>query len=333
MALAFWEWMIRGDDIPPPNEKDPLEKFGLQVRDGKIKSVYGPFRARDLFKIPTIREEGPIWTFDRMGATRNKLPDGRVVCVGGEHEDYYDPDFSIYNDVVVFQPDGQIEIYGYPKGVFPPTDFHTATLDGNRLIIIGGLGYADDRRPGHTPVYSLDLLQYQMSEIATSGEMPGWLFKHEARYDPNGFIEIRGGEVVGGFDGEQRFRRNFEDYALDMRSWVWRRLTNRNCRQFSIRPDDIKSFVLERKYPDPEDLLPQNIEHAVSPCEGKEDARFIVAGVPVSLTNGASIIIGASFVEVVIEGNLPEALAARLVEEIRANTEAAIQQKCTVEEN
>ena len=23
MAYAFWEWMIRGDDIPPRNEKDP----------------------------------------------------------------------------------------------------------------------------------------------------------------------------------------------------------------------------------------------------------------------------------------------------------------------
>jgi len=28
---------------------------------------------------------------------RNQLPDGRLVSVGGEHEDYYDPDFCIYN--------------------------------------------------------------------------------------------------------------------------------------------------------------------------------------------------------------------------------------------
>lgn len=39
----------------------------------------------------------PVWCFTRLGATRTKLPDGRVVCIGGEHEDYYDPDFFIYN--------------------------------------------------------------------------------------------------------------------------------------------------------------------------------------------------------------------------------------------
>lgn len=39
----------------------------------------------------------PVWCFTRFGATRTRLPDGRVVCIGGEHEDYYDPDFCIYN--------------------------------------------------------------------------------------------------------------------------------------------------------------------------------------------------------------------------------------------
>jgi len=56
------------------------------------------------------------------------LPDGREVLIAGEHEDYYDPDFFIYNDVVVRAPDGKFAIYGYSKEAFPPTDFHTATL-------------------------------------------------------------------------------------------------------------------------------------------------------------------------------------------------------------
>jgi hypothetical protein len=34
------------------------------------------------------------------------------ACIGGEHEDYYDPDVHIYNDVVVLGPGGEIEIYG-----------------------------------------------------------------------------------------------------------------------------------------------------------------------------------------------------------------------------
>ena len=44
-----------------------------------------------------------VWCFDRFGATVTVLPDGRHVYIGGEHEDFYDPDFCIYNDVVVLE--------------------------------------------------------------------------------------------------------------------------------------------------------------------------------------------------------------------------------------
>lgn len=102
------------------------------------------YAARQQFD-PGTDDGGPVWCFHRFGPTRTRLPDGRVVCVGGEHEDYYDPDFCIYNDVVVAHPDGRIEIFGYPKDVFPPTDFHTATLCDDRVILLGGLGYAGER--------------------------------------------------------------------------------------------------------------------------------------------------------------------------------------------
>ena len=119
----------------------------------------------------------------------------------GEHEDYYDPDFYIYNDVIVLGPVGQIDVYGYPKEVFPPTDFHTATVERDRIIIIGGLGYSENRRPCDTPVYSLDLRQYRISQFRTSGEMPGWISKHEACYDPKGIITIKGGQVIYEYGG------------------------------------------------------------------------------------------------------------------------------------
>ena len=45
-----------------------------------------------------------LWTsrsgcsrFFRLGGTRTELSDGRVIWIGGEHEDGYDPDFCIYN--------------------------------------------------------------------------------------------------------------------------------------------------------------------------------------------------------------------------------------------
>lgn len=58
--------------------------------------------------------EHPVWCFRRFGGTRTPVPDrGIVVAIGGEHEDHYDDDFCIYNDVVVFSDEyGGTEIYG-----------------------------------------------------------------------------------------------------------------------------------------------------------------------------------------------------------------------------
>jgi hypothetical protein len=325
MQLAFWEWMVRGDESPPVEGEGVLAEYGLMMRQGKLKSGYGPWRVRNLFNVPTNCADGPIWTFDRMGAIRTELSDGRVVCIGGEHEDFYDPDFCIYNDVVVFGPADQIEIYGYPKEVFPPTDFHTATLAGDRVIIVGCLGYPDDRRPGHTPVYALDLSGYRISEIETSGEMPGWIFKHEADFDAEGILTIRGGEFIEECRGKSRYRRNVEDYALDVRSGVWRRLTNRNWREFSIRQEDRGPFMLEQRL-EPEAILPRGTEHVVMPCADWNRARILVGGVPVSLT------VGVSDVDVIVEGELPGELSLRLAEEVRANAEAAVQRRCVLEQ-
>jgi hypothetical protein len=76
MDLAFWEWMIRGAQEPSTDGEGPLEEVGLVMRGGMLKSGFGPYRARDLFNIPVSREEGPVWTFERMGATRSPLPAG-----------------------------------------------------------------------------------------------------------------------------------------------------------------------------------------------------------------------------------------------------------------
>jgi hypothetical protein len=42
MRLAFWEWMIRGDDTPPTDEGSVLGQLGLMMRAGILKSGYGP---------------------------------------------------------------------------------------------------------------------------------------------------------------------------------------------------------------------------------------------------------------------------------------------------
>ena len=57
------------------------------------------WNARETFneEDPSAASGDPVWSFHRFGATYTRLPDGLVVCIGGEHEDYYDPDFCIYN--------------------------------------------------------------------------------------------------------------------------------------------------------------------------------------------------------------------------------------------
>jgi hypothetical protein len=75
-----------------------------------------------------------------------ELPPGRVIEIPGEHEGFYDTNFCIFNDVIVHRGDGSFDIYGCPLDIFPPTDFHTATLVGNSIYIIGSLGYRGARR-------------------------------------------------------------------------------------------------------------------------------------------------------------------------------------------
>ena len=262
----------------------------------------------------------PIWTFDRMGATRTKLPDGRLIRVGGEHEDWYDPDFHIYNDVVVLGPGDHVAIYGYPKEIFPPTDFHTATLVNGQIILIGALGYPDDRRPGHTPVYSLNTSNYRITEIQTTGESPGWVFKHQLTADKDGVITLRDGEVWEPRNGEPRFRRNFDDYSFDTRSGVWQRLTHRNWHQFRVRLEDGDWFPMESSIK-PEDLFPE-------PCSG---AEFLGVsdehpGQGVFRMEHFLVIItfGHQDVEVVVHDNVPVEKAARLAEVVRAKAEQLI---------
>jgi hypothetical protein len=325
MNLAFWEWMIRGPESLPPNGKRGFEKAGWSLQDGKLKSAYGPYRVRQLFNLPLVHDDGPIWTFERMGASQTELTDGRIVCVGGEHEDFYDPDFCIYNDVVVLGPADEIEIYGYPKDIFPPTDFHSAILIENHLFIVGRLGYKGERRFGITPVYRLDLSDYHIEEIATSGDMPGWIFKHNARSGFDGIIVVEGGQVIQERNGEELYRQNVEEYALDIQSGVWRQLTHRNWRQFQVRPEDRKLLVLESR-PKPKDLLPASIDHKVLACDDWMGARIAVNGVPFDLK------VGASKVKVLIEGELDANAAEKIIDEIRQRTEKAVGRRCRVDE-
>jgi hypothetical protein len=321
MQLAFWDWMIAGDQQSKNQDEGPLRDIGLLMREGKLKSSMGPYRARDLFNVPP--EDGPIWTFDRMGATCSQVGDGRVIWIGGEHEDFYDPDFCIYNDVVVF--DGkEFQIYGYPKEIFPPTDFHSATSTSDRIVIVGGLRYQDTRRSGETPVYLLDTSNYKMEQLPTSGQKPGWLYKHDAKFDSPSSITIGGGEVYEEFNGRKRYRRNFEEYTLNINTGEWKQLTYRNWLQFFIRQANDRPLALDKR-PDPRALIPHKFNPDLAVSEDWDRITFSVQGVPVELK------VGIFQIEVVVRGDLPGKVADKIGQEVMALTENTVHGRCILE--
>ena len=168
-----------------------------------------------------------IWNVARFGQSTTLLPDGRYVQIGGEHEDYYDPDFFIYNDVVVHTlPSApgepwQRQVFAYPREIFPPTDNHSATLVGEDIIVIGNLGYSDERIEGHTPVYALHWPSMQFRELTSHGPAPGWIHKHQAKLVRPGVIALQEGSI---YRAPNHYAANGNTWELDLGSLCWTRV-------------------------------------------------------------------------------------------------------------
>lgn len=169
------------------------------------------------------RDDSPVWCAQRFGQSITLLADGRAIQIAGEHEDHYDEDFQIYNDVFVHHPDGRIDIFCYSKEVFPPTDFHTATLIGDAIYIVGALGYRGSRQFGETPVYRLDTNTFQISYVKATGDHPGWISKHRAVRAGSGEIRVWGGKISALIDGKETYEDNQECWVLDTSLGRWRR--------------------------------------------------------------------------------------------------------------
>ena len=290
----------------------------MMVRNGK-----GAYWARDHFQESYAEHTAPVWCFDRFGMSQTTLDDGRTLFVAGEHEDFYDPDFCIYNDVIVKYPDDQIEIFAYPRDVFPPTDFHSATLVGDRVILIGNLGYRDERRPGYTQVFALSLEDLRMGRIETHGQMPGWIGRHEASLGSDGGIVISRGQVIDVRDAKQRLRKNLDDFSLDLARGEWRQLTNRVWQEFSIRAEPRMIGWWHRV--SREDIKPIEVPHSIIPGDDRGQLTLLVDGARVSIT------LAVNEIEILIEGALSPDVTNRLLEGIRSKAEAATTWQCVLE--
>jgi ankyrin repeat protein len=191
--------------------------------EGMVRAGISAFEAAELFDPGSSHAYSPVWCAMRFGQSITFLSDGRIVQIAGEHEDYYDPDFCIYNDVFVHGVDDSIAIFGYPEKLFPPTDFHTATLVDGGIYVIGSLGYLGARRHGETPVYRLDVETFRMQPIKTHGELPGWIYEHRADRIGPSLIRISGGKVVTSAGGAEKHTENTTVFTLELRERLWRR--------------------------------------------------------------------------------------------------------------
>jgi hypothetical protein len=194
MSISFWEEMVRA---------------GISAYEAKFQ-----FDDSD-----NMNE--PAWCFNRFGMSFTELPDGRYVQIGGEHEDFYDPDFCIYNDVVVHEGPGEFRIMGYPKEVFPPTDFHSATYVDGFIYIVGGLGYQGSRRFGNTPVFRLDCTTWRIEAVQANGDNPGWIYEHKARLTEPGILVVSGGKICREADSEEQHVENTDQFGLDLANMSW----------------------------------------------------------------------------------------------------------------
>ncbi|MEZ0324479.1 MAG: ankyrin repeat domain-containing protein [Fimbriimonas sp.] len=205
------------------NPEDITQPFRVAM----IRAGVNAYCARKRFDEGKLRSYtprvDPVWCAQRFGQSYTRMPDGRVILIAGEHEDSYDPDFCIYNDVFVFMPHGEITIYGYPYSVFPPTDFHSATLVGDAIFIVGSLGYAE-QRGGPTPVFRLDTNTYAIERIICSGRDPGWIYDLKATLVDRHLLRVRRPSTATKRVLDKKRWEDVDTFELDLDTRVWKEL-------------------------------------------------------------------------------------------------------------
>ncbi|KAK9816715.1 hypothetical protein WJX72_004117 [[Myrmecia] bisecta] len=149
----------------------------------------------------------------RTGHSTTLLPDGRVLMFGGT-----DGEGKHKNDLYVVDPKrlNWFGLSGIVRGAPPkPRAYHTATLVGKRVIVLGGAG---SRTWSLKEVYSLHVEGWKWTEHTSEvdGEPPCARSGHSAIALPDGRHLL----TYGGWAGESEVC--YSDVAiLDTQTWRW----------------------------------------------------------------------------------------------------------------
>ncbi len=200
------------------------ELVSLPYWDAMIRSRSSAYGGRTHFGDETnsvCGKQDPDWCANRFGQSMTFLPDGRIIEIAGEHEDGYDPDFCIYNDVFEHSPGGSIRVFCYPKEVFPSTDFHSASLVGDWIYIVGCLGYQNERKGKSIPVYRLNIHTFVIEKVETRDSPPCQIFRHSAKLIDANKIMISGGRKLSKGTFKEKTEDNPDSYILDLTTSKW----------------------------------------------------------------------------------------------------------------
>ncbi|KAK7992853.1 hypothetical protein PG988_001647 [Apiospora saccharicola] len=202
--------------VPRFGKSNP-EIMDVPFWSAMIAAELGPWSANNIVHYGKTGDSEPTWTFaERMGQTTTELPDGRLVFIAGEHEDFYDPDFHIYNDVCVFDKkkknrsssssseDGGGGKRSPPRALRLPKDCVPAYRLPHRDAGGGHPRHLHHRlhglprpaalgRDARLPPRHARLLHARREDV---GEKPGWINHHNACLVEDGTaIRVWGGEA------------------------------------------------------------------------------------------------------------------------------------------
>ena len=252
-------------DVDILNVKNQLKITEKQLCTEEIfywltkSEVLFSYEILEFFEQQNIHIDQLPWTPSRLrlGVSRESIfeKDIRDLLVGGntaavdwkwyDSKDYYDPDFSIYNDITIQYFDQNLafsyEIWNYPEEQFPPVYAHSTIYDKNtdKVYITGGLGSGDRQRKNITEIYALDLETMDIQKVDALGVSPTCLYHHQAEMYDHDLIEMKGGYIIK--NGVAI--KNIYAWYFDLKTNRWLKQEAEKYHHWVLRPENGARFL------------------------------------------------------------------------------------------